>query len=186
MKVTVEPNRKSVFIVNFGSLPFAADEEGKLVPNGFQVRTKANKRWWIATVRVSAATLMAEYQFVCENDRERGTGEWMDSPTGAFQNVNGPAKLNDAKYHKGTNGALLIGVKYASIQLAIREHFTLPQSPSPIPPSPTYKRAKMEPEHVEPIEVQADAVRDDLLWEQDKLLVLFGEEGGGEDDEWAL
>lgn len=181
MKVTVEPNRKSVYIVDFGSLPFAADEEGKLVPNGFQVRTKANKRWWIATVRVSAATLIAEYQFVCENDRERGTGDWMDSPTGAFQNANGPAKLNDAKYHKGTNGALLIGVKYANIQLAIRNHFTLPQSPPAL--SPTYKRARLvEPEHVEPVEVQADAVRDDLLWwEHDKLLLL-----GGEDDEWAL
>lgn len=123
MKITVENKRKSVVVLDFGSSPFSIDADGKIVPHGFTVRTKVNKKSWLAMTRVLAPDFIAEYRFICEDNPIDGTGDWFTTPTAAFHDVNGPKKLNDLRFHVGTNGALLIGVKYPRLQEEIANRF---------------------------------------------------------------
>lgn len=123
VKVTVCNKRKAVEVVSYGGAPLFLDDKGRVFPNGFTVRTKCNKKSWLASIRVTSNPFQGvEYRFVCESNPVDGAGDWFSTPTKAFQDAS-ETKLRDLRYHPGTNGAVLIGVTYDNIQRVIKEHF---------------------------------------------------------------
>ncbi|KAH9260988.1 hypothetical protein BASA81_000684 [Batrachochytrium salamandrivorans] len=135
--ITVEKKRKALDVLSWGSFPFALDEHGNLIPNGFSVRTYYKGKWFVASTRVATQppvpptilpavppTQQEQYQFVCETSEPHCVGDWNPTPSGALQSV--VDKLGSSiKCARGSNGALQIGVTYYNVQLAIRKVFCL-------------------------------------------------------------
>lgn len=138
--ITVEKKRKALDVLSWGSFPFAMDEHGNLIPNGFSVRTYYKGKWFVARTRVASPEPPAspslaaqpavppaqqeQYQFVCETSEPHCVGDWNPTPSGALQSV--VDKLGSSiKCARGSNGALQIGVTYYNVQLAIRKVFCL-------------------------------------------------------------
>jgi hypothetical protein len=156
MKVTVEKGRKAIVILNFGSNPYVDMHTGLVYPDKFQVRSKTLGLHWLAETRVIAASPFVQYRFTCEKLPEKGTGDWADSPTGAFKDA-AWTKLRLKSYiHPQQNGAILIGVSYPNVQELLREKFDGWLR------APTFRTARSVSEESEPDELQAIGLLDDL------------------------
>lgn len=125
MRFTVEKNRGSVEVLNWGSPPFAqvSTRKGRtaFVPNGFLVITLSNAVLWVGETRVVDDT-RAEYRFVPKDlysdyvsDCDK---EWRGTPTEAYHYAQF-VFYNQVEPKRGVNGQLLIGVCYERLQREI-------------------------------------------------------------------
>jgi hypothetical protein len=181
MEVTVQKKKKAVLVLNWGSAPFGIEESscrGKAyIPTNFEVETVAARRVWIARTRVNDG--MVQYQFEPKGEPNKSSG-WKKSPSGAFCEVNGI--VHNKYYKQGSNGALIIGVTYPSLQEEILARFgkelrsaveepssemmttvsTLKRNQQPfleeVPMARRSKRLRPEPleEPLEPMSLEAD------------------------------
>ena len=115
-KVTVSKSRKAVNVLSLGWFP-VANVKGKLIPDGFKVRTYNEGVYWFATVRVFPSGHV-QYRF----STGEHIGDWEDNPTRAYASAR---KLKfPLKAKNGTNGAVIVGVTYPNLQKLIKARFS--------------------------------------------------------------
>ena len=120
--LTVVPRKASVTVLDWGTRPLAkvAAAKGKeaFIPHGVKIRTHSDNEDWIAETNVDADTLEVSYRFSLPSRGE--TGPWFPNPTAAYKEINKLVKCNPSK---GSNGQLIVGITYESLQKRVWEIF---------------------------------------------------------------
>jgi len=128
MQVKVAYGRKEVKVLNWGEPPFAFEEtrtHGRcVIPSDFTVESVSQGQTWIGQTRVieervdGALRFVAQYRFWSINNPD-WRSEWRKTASKAY----GEANSKNPRYRKGTNGALVIGVTYDTLQQEIQVRF---------------------------------------------------------------